>query len=37
LGLHLLTGANAPEKFQNYLKAVEAHQIEPVILIAERK
>jgi ubiquinone/menaquinone biosynthesis C-methylase UbiE len=36
LGLHLLTGANAPEKFQNYLKAVEAHQIEPVILIAER-
>jgi ubiquinone/menaquinone biosynthesis C-methylase UbiE len=36
LGLHLLTGANAPEKFQNYLKSVEAHQIEPVILIGER-
>lgn len=36
LGLHLLTGANAPEKFQNYAQALEAHQIEPVILVALR-
>lgn len=34
LGLHLLTGANAPEKFQNYAKALDAHQIEPVIMVA---
>jgi ubiquinone/menaquinone biosynthesis C-methylase UbiE len=37
LGLHLLTGANAREKFSNYLRAVEAHQIEPVILAARRR
>lgn len=37
LGLHLLTGANAAEKFGNYLKACEAHQIEPVILVAQRR
>lgn len=37
LGLHLLTGANAPEKFQNYLAALEDDQIEPVILIATRR
>lgn len=36
LGLHLLTGANAPEKFANYAKALEAHQIDPVILVARR-
>ncbi len=34
LGLHLLTGANAGEKFANYLEAVRDHQIEPVILVA---
>ena len=37
LGLHLLTGTNAPEKFANYAKALEAHQIDPVILIAWRE
>ena len=37
LGLHLLTGTNAPEKFSNYAKALEDHQIDPVILIARRK
>lgn len=37
LGLHLLAGANAAEKFSNYLKATEAHQIEPVILVAARR
>ncbi|MBI1384055.1 MAG: methyltransferase domain-containing protein [Rhizobiales bacterium] len=36
LGLHLLTGANAREKFTNYAAALDAHQIEPVILVAER-
>jgi ubiquinone/menaquinone biosynthesis C-methylase UbiE len=36
LGLHLLTGANSPEKFSNYLKGLELHQIEPVMLLAER-
>ena len=28
LGLHLLTGANTPAKFENYVQAVTAHQIE---------
>ena len=37
LGLHLLTGANAPEKFANYAKALDGHQIDPVILVARRK
>ena len=37
LGLHLLTGTNAPEKFSNYAKALEKHQIDPVILTARRK
>ena len=37
LGLHLLTGTNAPEKFSNYAKALEKHQIDPVIFIARRK
>src|SRR5690606_27118393 len=32
LGLHLLTGDNAGEKFANYAKSLEAHQIEPVIV-----
>jgi hypothetical protein len=36
LGLHLLTGANAPQKFANYAKALDAHQIDPVIMIARR-
>ena len=37
LGLHLLTGNNAPEKFANYAKALNAHQIDPVILVARRE
>jgi len=37
LGLHLLTGANAPEKLSNYLRACEAGQIEPVMLVARRR
>lgn len=37
LGLHLLTGDNAPTKFANYLVALEAHRLEPVILVAERR
>ncbi len=36
LGLHLLTGANAQEKFANYAKALDLHQIEPVILVVRR-
>jgi len=34
IGLHLLTGPNAPEKFKNYALALDDHQIEPVILQA---
>ncbi len=37
LGLHILTGSNTPEKFSNYAKALDAHQIDPVILIARRR
>jgi len=37
LGLHLLTGANAPEKFANYAQALGEHQIDPVIVVAKRK
>ncbi|MCD7060962.1 class I SAM-dependent methyltransferase [Pelagibacterium xiamenense] len=37
LGLHLLTGANAGEKFANILSAYEAGQIEPVILVARKR
>jgi ubiquinone/menaquinone biosynthesis C-methylase UbiE len=37
LGLHLLTGPNSSEKFSNYLKGLEAHQIEPIMLLAERR
>lgn len=33
LGLHLLTGQNSPEKFRNYLLALEADQIEPWIMV----
>lgn len=36
LGLHLLTGENSPEKFANYLQALEAEQIDPVIMVATR-
>ncbi len=36
LGLHLLTGSNGPEKFGNYVQALEAHQIDPTIIIARR-
>ncbi|QDY68673.1 class I SAM-dependent methyltransferase [Qingshengfaniella alkalisoli] len=34
LGLHLLTGDNAKEKFENYVAALKDHQIEPVIITA---
>jgi len=37
LGLHLLTGAKSREKFANYAKALEAHQIDPVIMVARRR
>jgi len=36
LGLHLLTGARTPEKFQNYAKALDDGMIDPVILVATR-
>lgn len=36
LGLHLLTGTNAPDKFANYAKALDEHRIDPVILVARR-
>jgi hypothetical protein len=36
LGLHLLTGVNTPEKFQNYAMALDDRQIEPIIMIATR-
>jgi len=36
LGLHLLTGANAKEKFVNYSHALDAEQIDPVIVVATR-
>lgn len=37
LGLHLLTGANSPVKFANYLEGLENYQIEPIILVAHRR
>jgi MPBQ/MSBQ methyltransferase len=37
VGLHVLMGPSAQEKLANYLRAVEMHQIEPVILIARRR
>lgn len=36
LGLRLLTGLNTEKKFANYVEALEARQIEPVILVAKR-
>ena len=36
LGLHLLMGRNAPEKFANYFRALESGQINPVIMVARR-
>ncbi len=36
LGLHLLTGADTKAKFANYVTALTAHQIEPVIMLAKR-
>jgi 2-polyprenyl-3-methyl-5-hydroxy-6-metoxy-1,4-benzoquinol methylase len=37
LGLHLLTGANTPEKFSNYAKALNEDRIDPVIVVAKRR
>lgn len=37
LGLHLLLGPNGPEKFKMSFAALQAHQVEPVILIARRR
>lgn len=36
LGLHLLSGTNAPEKFANYAKALDEHWLDPVIVVATR-
>jgi hypothetical protein len=36
LGLHLLTGANSPEKFRNYALGLEAQALDPTIMIAVR-
>lgn len=35
LGLHLITGKESPAKFQNYVDALEAGQIDPVIMVAK--
>ena len=37
LGLHLLTGANAPEKFKNYARGLDERMIDPVILVATKQ
>ena len=37
LGLHLLTGANTPDKFQNYAKGLDDQMIDPVIMVATRR
>ncbi|WP_416896899.1 MAG: class I SAM-dependent methyltransferase [Minwuia sp.] len=37
LGLHLLTGANSPEKFRNYATALDENMIEPWIMVATRR
>jgi hypothetical protein len=37
LGLHVLTGENAREKFQNYLQGVETGSIAPTVMIARRQ
>ena len=36
LGLHLLTGANSPEKFSNYARGLETQALDPTIMIAVR-
>ncbi|MDF2235503.1 class I SAM-dependent methyltransferase [Albimonas sp. CAU 1670] len=36
LGLHLLTGEDAPAKFRNYLANLEADRLDPVIMVARR-
>jgi MPBQ/MSBQ methyltransferase len=36
LGLHLLTGANAPEKFSNYARALDEDMIDPTIIVATK-
>ncbi len=36
LGLHLLTGHKTSEKFGNYARALEAHQVDPIIVVATR-
>jgi MPBQ/MSBQ methyltransferase len=36
LGLHLLTGENSRQKFENYLRGLEAETIAPTIMVAER-
>ncbi|MBO6717414.1 MAG: methyltransferase domain-containing protein [Rhizobiaceae bacterium] len=37
LGLHLVTGENAAEKFANYTAALKAHQIDPYMMVARRR
>lgn len=37
LGLHILTGANTPEKFTNYAKGLGEERIDPVIMVARRR
>lgn len=37
LGLHLLTGATAPAKFQNYAASLDDDQIDPMIMVARKK
>lgn len=36
LGLHLLTGDNAAEKFKNYAEGLDMCQIDPMIIVAKR-
>jgi len=36
LGLHLLTGDNTAEKFQNYAAGLDKDQIDPTIIVAQR-
>jgi hypothetical protein len=37
LGIHLILGAGAPEKFRNMLANIEAGQIAPILMIATRR
>jgi SAM-dependent methyltransferase len=37
LGLHLLTGAKTPEKFENYAKGLDDKMIDPVIMVATKR